>query len=345
MIYFSTVSATLSQFHGYTLALFFAPLLIYSSLKQSSLIYYLSLGLFLLVQENTSLVAFFFGLYLLLNPKTRQRGYYTFFLALAYFALVIQWVTPSLSPYHSYLFGSIYGNVLGNSIPQIIAGSIKHPLLFLTSIFTPPNLIYLRNLLIGIFPFALLSPTMLLVALSSLAQNLLSSSLGLKTQQMHYESGAVAFLFYAMILGLAYFLRRTKSAKSSHRVWIALVLIIVSTLVSYKKLTSPRFNSLDLYSSLDQEMDDFQALIPQHASVATQDYLSAQLSNRTRLYQYPVYHDRVEYLLLSKGEAVWPLTVAQQQEYLSVLSTDPAYRVVKESDRFILYQLIPNARP
>lgn len=344
LLYFATVSAVLSQFHAYSLSLFFAPLLLLASHYKNQLFYYGSLIAFLLVQENTSLVATFFGIYLALAPATRKRGLHTILLSSLYFALSIYYVIPFFSPYHFYLFSGIYGSALGGNIHQMVINTLHNPSLFVQSVFTMSNLTYARNLLLPIIPFALGAPLILLVASSSLAQNILSSSLGLKTQQMHYESGAVAFLFYGLILGLSFFLTKTTLGKFKHAAFTCLLIILTITTVSYKKFTSPRFNptllTLNLYGDKNREMDSLITQIPDSASVSTQDYLSAQLAGRSRLYQFPVYADQVEYLLLSKGDAVWPLTPEEHAAKLNKIYTDPAYQIVGETTHFVLFSRV-----
>lgn len=336
--YFATVSSVLSQFHAYTLTLFFGPLLLLATRAKSPIYYWLSLMLFLLVQENTSLVAAFFGGYLMLSLPTRRRGALTLLISITYFILTIYFVIPLLSPYRFYLFSGIYGSPLGGSIQEIIRNTLRDPILFVRSVLTPVNLVYLRNLLLAIIPFALLSPVMLLVAFSSLAQNILSSSLGLKTQQMHYESGSVAFLFYALILGMSFFLTATRIGKSRYGIYICLVMLLVTVGASYKRFTSPRLNptllTISLYSERDKEMDSLIRLIPDTASVSTQDYLSGHLASRVELYQFPIYADRVDYLLLSKGDATWPLTPEEHGNRL--ISLRSSHEIVDENSGFIL---------
>lgn len=346
LIYFATISATLSQFHAYTLALFFAPILILASTQKNNVYYYLSLAMFLLVQENTSLVALFFGLYLIIRNESRKKGIVTVLTSLLYFTLTIYYIIPSLSPYHFYLFSGIYGSNLGGNISEMIKNSFLDPKRLFQTIFTKANIDYIRNLLVGILPFSLLSPLVLLVAFSSLAQNILSSSLGLKTQLMHYESGAVAFLFYALILGINYFLTQTKIGKTKYSFIACISVVIIMTSYSYKIFTSHRFNptllSLNLYNQKDSEMDELINMIPVEASVSTQDYLSAQLSNREGLYQFPVYIDQVDYVLISKSEATWPLTVEEQQAFLSKLRTSQSHTVIKETTNFVLFGQSPH---
>ena len=155
---------------------------------------------------------------------------------------------------------------------------------------------------------------------------------------MHYESGSVAFLFYALILGMSFFLTATRIGKSRYGIYICLVMLLVTVGASYKRFTSPRLNptllTISLYSERDKEMDSLIRLIPDTASVSTQDYLSGHLASRVELYQFPIYADRVDYLLLSKGDATWPLTPEEHGNRL--ISLRSSHEIVDENSGFIL---------
>src|SRR5690606_22551678 len=144
-------------------------------------------------------IAAVYGLYLLFDKKTRIRGLVTAIISGVYFYAVLQKIIPSLSPYGHYLFGSIYGTPLGASIGEIMLGAIRNPRLFMEVLMTLDNLTYVRDLLLPVFPFVLFSPMTLGVAASALAQNLLSLSSNLKLHILHYESGAVPFIYASTV--------------------------------------------------------------------------------------------------------------------------------------------------
>lgn len=338
LLYFATVSAVLSQFHAYTLSLLFGPVLLLTSRIRSNLLFGIALALFLMVQENSALIAFFFGLYLMVNRDSRFRGLFTAIISAMYFFVVIQVIIPAFSPYHFYLFSGIYGSPLGGNIPSIIKTTITNPLLFLQTLFTTANISYLGKLLLGIFPFALFAPTTVAIGFSALAQNLLSSSAGLKTQEMHYESGSVAILFYAAMLGYSWISTKKIFSNQLSRTTLIILLILI-TGISYKRYTSYRLNPsllrISLFRNIDAKMDQLLAQVPDQASISTQDYLSAQLSSRKQLYQFPVYADQAEYVLLTKTDQVWPLTIDSHQAYLTKLRS--SHSIVAENDSFVLF--------
>jgi len=288
--------------------------------------------MFWLVQENTALIAGFYCLYLIFNKNTRKRGFIGTALSFGYFYLVVNVLIPRVSPYGFYLFSGIYGSPLGGSIGQIFISSLLNPLLFLKTLFSPTNIVYLRDLLMPL-PVALLSPLTLLSALVALAQNLLSSSSLLKTHLLHYESGFVPFAYLAAILGASKIMVHRKL------LYLGLLVMALSVSFGYKLFTPLKLNpSLILYESKNfknDEIDKLTSQIPQSSSVSTQDYLSAKLASRPRLYMFPVYADQVDYVLIAKTSDVWPLKVEEQNMYLAKLKTTRP--VIRETPKFILF--------
>lgn len=340
LTYFALVSAVLSEFHAFTLSIFFGLLLIYSNEQSNNKIYYLSMMLLLSVQENVALTVFFFGIYLILTRKTRKRGLITAITSLVYFFLTIKILIPYLSNYHGYIFESIYGNQLGNSIFSIFINSIKNPLLLFKTIFTNQNINYLFKILLPIFPFFIFAPLISLVGVSALSANLLSTDLLLKSTVMHYEALSIPFLIYAVILGTSNFFKISKNILKKNTPWMAGILLILFTYIGYKKLTSPKFNYhlilQSVYTQTDKELDDIIKLIPENAPVSTQDYISGSLSNRQNLYLFPVYYYQVKYLLLGKNQNYWPLSEKEQLTLINEIKNNKGYVVDKETDNFIL---------
>lgn len=344
LLHLSVISAALSQFHAYSLAIFFGLLLVYLT-QSRPLLFYSSLALFLMVQENTPLIAAFYGLYLLLFlPKWQWRGVCTFAVSLLYFILVINWAIPALSYYNSYLFGSIYGSRLGNSLGEIFFTSLTNPLLLFQVLLTPLNLRYLFDLLFSTLPFSLFSPATLAVALLALAQNLLSSEGSLKTHALHYESGAVPFLYLSLILGIRFLTTRLSSIPPRLFQLVLTLLILVLALVGYRQHVytrlNPRLLFTNYYQAANSAADELITLIPSGASVSTQNYLSAHLFDRPVLYQFPVLADEVDYLLLAKNAPTWPLEHDKQQEYLSQFRSSQSHRVEAENQYFVLFRRV-----
>lgn len=336
LTYFTLISAVLSEFHAVTLSIFFGLLLINFHETNKPIHYFICLLLFLFVQENTGIVTFFFGLYLLLSSKTFKKGLLTSSISLIYFLLVIKIFIPTLSNYHGYIFESIYGNPLGTTFASIIINSIKNPVLFIQSILTSQNITYLSKLFLPIFPFFIFSPLITLVGISGLTANLLSTDFILKSTSMHYEALSVPFFIYAVILGIN---------KVNKNVTVVIgVILIIFTYLGYKNFTSLKLNYhlvlTSIYTPIDQELDDLIKSIPENASVSTQDYISGHLSNRQQLYLFPVYYHQVKYLLLGINQNFWPLTEKEQFTYINELKSNSNFKIISETKNYILFEKI-----
>jgi uncharacterized membrane protein len=248
-------------------------------------------------------------------------------------------IIPFFSPEHRYLFDNAYGSPLGNSYLEIISASLRDPRRAFETILAPSNLEYLVKIMLPTLPFALFAPVASISALVVLAPNLLSSAEILKSLSMHYEAAVLPLVYLATILGIQSTRRLFPHFFTS---WLIGILILVPIVIQYKWLTSQRFSprciwACGMYTPRDQEIDTLLSRISPEASVATQDYLSVHLSNRPRLYLFPVAYQSVDYLALSTGDAAWPLESGKQQAYIRALRTDPAYHIVYESAHYILF--------
>lgn len=327
-LYFPVVNSVLSEFHAYTLAIPLGLLLIYVT-NSAGWLYWTVLITYLSVQENTPMIASIYGLYLLFNKETRSRGLRTFLISALYFFFVVSYLIPMLNPKGHYIFSGIYGSPLGGSIGAIALNSVLHPVLFFQTLLSSDNLTYLRDLLLPVLPFVLMSPLTLLIGIMALGQNLLSSSTHLKLHILHYESGFIPLAYSAAISGLAA-IRLNKL--------VALTVITIMSFVGYRLFTSHRLNptlmQTNLYTTFNQNADELLVLIPPTASVSTQDYLSGHLASRARLYQFPVYADHADYLLLTKTDRVWPLTLSIQNDVLTKLRK--SHDLISENESFLL---------
>ena len=339
------ITAVLSEFHAYPLTVLFSALLIWGSQSKKMSWYYLWLGLLLLVQENAAIPALFFGFYLILNQKTRVRGVITAGVSIFCLLFITKLLIPQLSPLKSYMFETAYGSPLGGSYLEMITNSIRHPLLPFTVILSKANLIYLGKVFLPTLPLAFLAPGALLMSVMTLAPNLISSAGILKSQAMHYEAVGVPYSYFALILGVSNLFKFIKPNQKRWADFVVLFLILGAVLTQYKLLTGAKFSpqcvwSCRFYSALDSEKDQIIAAVPPGVSVSTQDYLSGHLSGREGLYLFPVYFDLADYVVISKGQEIWPLTSEDQTKYFSLLSQSPKHQVKLETDHFIIFQKI-----
>jgi uncharacterized membrane protein len=345
LLHLALISASLSEFHAYPLTVLFSSLLIWFSYRKSNTLFYFSLLLLLLVQENASIPTFFFGLYLMLDKSNRIRGLITSVVGLVYLLVSTKLIIPMFSPTGAYLFETAYGSPLGWSYLEMIKNTLLHPQLFITTIFSVDNLVYLGKIILPVIPFALFAPYALIAGILTLTPNLISSASILKTLSMHYEAVSVPYLYYALILGILFTINHLKIKKEILVVAISII-IVVATTIQYKLITSARFSptcvwSCRFYSELDAEKDQVIASIPKDSSVSTQDYLSGHFSDRPGLYLFPVYFDRADYVVISNGEESWPLSKDDQLVYIAKLNDSQNHTISFETDHFIAFKKSP----
>lgn len=334
------VSASLSEFNAYPLSVLFSALLILTSYWGKSYWYYLSLLSLLMVQENAAIPVIFFGVYLALGRKNYFRGLLTIITSLTALLLVIKLIIPQISPYGKYLFENYYGTNLGSSFPQMIFNSVQNPQLLLTALINKENVLYLSKLLLPVIPIVLLSPLALITGSLSLLPNLISSSSILKSLSMYYEAASTPYIYYALILGCAYFLTLYRRIAG---VIILSLLIILPVTLQYKTLTNHIFSprciwSCQFYDQRDMEIDEMLSGVLEGSSVSTQDFLTGHLTNRRELYLFPVAYQEVEFLPLSKGDEIWPLEPEHHLRLLQELYNSPSHKVIFESEHYVLFK-------
>lgn len=345
LLHISLISAALSEFHAYPLTVLFSTLLIWFSQHKNNVPYYLSLALLLLVQENAGIPVFFFGLYLFTSKNAHLRGLITTIAGITYLLVITKLVIPLFSPTGAYLFETAYGSALGGSYLDMIKNTITRPQLFVNTIFSAANINYLGKIILPSLPLALFAPLALLTSILTLTPNLISSASILKSLFMHYEAVSVPYLYYALILGILFIIEHIR-IKKYILIPILTMIIMATTAIQYKFITSVRFSptcvwSCRFYTALDAEKDQVIAIIPPTATVSTQDYLSGHLADRRGLYLFPIYYDLVDYVVISKGDESWPLSLDDHLGYLTSLSDSKTHSVTLETEHFIVFQKNP----
>jgi len=181
--------------------------------------------------------------------------------------------------------------------------------------------------------FSFLSPLYFLLSLWGVLPNLLSSNTSLKLLLMHYDILAIPFIYIAALKGVK-IIKRKKS--------LAGVVLIASI------LTNALFSQYPIHKAFrirefpiipqDIIIDKLASLIPPSASVSTQDYISVNLIKRRRLYVFPVYYDKVDYILIAEKTHVWPLSNEEQKSYIEKINKNPDYKLFQKEGGYLLYK-------
>jgi uncharacterized membrane protein len=277
--------------------------------------------------------------------------------ALIYFSLITKWVMPALDFQHRPFQQMVRYRHLGTSLPNVVTNVLLHPQLLgqslLLNITGDPAYDYIKVelwlvLLLSGGAALLWRPWYLLMLAPVLAQKLLSNDFGLWGINAQYS------IEFAPLLALAV-AEATRQLRTpvARRRYLLLTLTLaalttVTTLYTRRSKWYSRENSNFLvrrhYRSPVRVAALHAALahVPAGAALSAQSNLAPWLTDRTKLYHFPVLRDaRYIALLQPPGESTWPLNAEQQTRQLARLRARPNIRVVYEDDQFILLERAP----
>jgi uncharacterized membrane protein len=273
---------TLDDFHPVSLA---CPLLLFA-------LWYLDedrLGAFgafavaaALTKEEIGLVVAALGLWYALSQRRFRFGGAIAVLGTAWTLVAIAVVIPAAGDDGSDFYGR-YDEVGGSPL-GILETALSDPVRLIEVAFDERGLEYLAELVLPLAALPLLSPGLLVVALPELAVNLLSSTVTQTSIHFHYTAGAVPGLVAASVLGAS----RLARTRPSLRVPLGAVAVagaLVATL-----LLGPIPDRLDKYErgEHDRVAADALEVIPHEDPVSATNTLGAHLSERRRVFSYPL---------------------------------------------------------
>ena len=180
---------------------------------------------------------------------------------------------------------AFYGRyeAVGGSPGGLAKTLVTDPLAVIEAVTERRDLVYLLELgapLAGLF---LLAPLVLIAALPELAANLLSSVSTQTSIRFHYTAPIVPFLFAAAILGAA-------ELRQARRAAVVLLAASVAGAVLIGPLRARELGP-DRLSSHDRVAAQAIALVPSSAAVSSTNGLGGHLSERRRVYSFPVVRD------------------------------------------------------
>jgi len=326
-------SAVYSEFHAYTLSIFFVSGFIYFiSTKPKHWTTIIFFILSLSIQENVSMTIFLYCLILsMFNKKNRTYYLILAITSIAYFFISTKIIIPHLSNYKSYIFEAVYGNKLGGSFYDMAQNSLKNPQLFIEVFFSKENIKYIGSLTRPAI-FSIFSPVLYIASVFSLLSSLISSSSLLKSQAMHYEALFVPFVYFA-------WLNTFKKISQKHGLFsIMLALLTLTSLIgSINKINTNLSNKFANIKPFDPQLEEIIPLVQANASLSTQDHLSVFFTNRSQLYLFPVYSTQSDYVLLSKKD-IWPLKEEEQSQEIKKLNK--THNLNYENTSYLLYKKI-----
>jgi uncharacterized membrane protein len=239
------------------------------------------------------------GLWYALRPSGRRAGLAVAAAGTAVSLLAVTVVVPHFAPGGGSPFEGRYRAVGGT--PQGIAETaVTDPGAIVGAATEGRDLGYLADLLLPLLGLPLLAPLAALTAAPELLLNLLSDTRTQTSIHFHYTSGAIPGLFVAAVLGAARLRRRFPWARRPEGRAVVASGLVAGVLLGplplwrHVPLGSDLATREHVVGSQAAAAESALRLIPPDAPVSATNTLGAHLSERERIFSFPVL-----------GEAEW----------------------------------------
>jgi hypothetical protein len=197
---------------------------------------------------------------------------------------------------------------VGGSPLGLVETAFTDPFAVLAAVAEGRDLLYLAELALPLAGLFLLAPLALVAALPELLANLLSSVSTQTSIRFHYTAPIAPFLIAGAVLGAARLARPSQAAAT----------LLAASVVGTIAIGPLRAGELvpDRRSAHDRVAAEALSLIPSDAAVSSTNGLGAHLSERRRIYSFPVVR-----------EAEWVVVDLKRASYLDRRS-DPSTTAV-----------------
>ena len=296
-------------------------------------------GLACLTKEQVGLTVAMLGLWFAVKHGRRRAGAVIAFAGAVTAVVATAVVVPRYAPGGGSPFAHRY-DAVGGSPAGMLKTAVTHPVRLLEAALEGRDLAYLKQLLLPLAGLPLLAPLLALSALPELALNTLSSTRTQTSIHFHYTAATIPGLVAASVLGMAIVRRWRPGAVPP------LVRLLVATTVVSGVLLGPvpAWRHVPFGETLgardhiatrhDRVVARALRLIPAAAPVSASNTLGAHLSERSRIFSFPVLEEARwvavdSYRPSYRDEAVAPERFARA---LARLRDDPSWKVVFDED-------------
>lgn len=315
------------DFHPESLAITFFLFAFYflSKEKYSPFLCFVILGA--MCKEDMNLIAAFFGLYILFFKKRKILGLILAVAGSFLFFFELQYLIPSFSTGESYLYFDRYA-YLGNNFSEIAKTLILRPFYVLKYILIPDKIIYVLCLTGAVGFLCFLSPSTLLLAAPSFAQNILSMYAGQYGFHSQYNSGIIPFLFISAIFGLKNLLKNKdekfikKWTKYASRI---IIFFIIVSILEFSLGFFPRYTFITQHVLYGHNL---LKQIPKNASVSASSNIYPHLAHRKNIWEFPKGIGSADYIIIETLDPIWPLEDKDYPPVLNKLWDEKQYKKV-----------------
>ena len=369
------LSASIADFNYLTFSvpiLFFA---FYFMRKENWIPYWILIALTLTIREELSLVVLFLGLYIFFFQKKRIIGIVTIVIGAISFALLIFVIFPAYVP-RDIFTGTFITVGQHEGIKGIIKTLFTNPAIIFEHLFTSSSGYYLFQIFSHTAFLSFLSPSAFLISIPEFFKNLLADAPHFRLMWNHYQLLIQPGLFLSTVFAIKKILNRCSNKRS---IIILLCLILLfSAFLSNSLFSATPIKTIGISTSKDGikfeyrfiwwEFTNFKccfdytinnkkfdyyrdqinstnqaiSLIPDNASVSSQDQFVSHLSRRSELYLFPIYYDKVDYILVMEKKMGMFSTgyVSQelQDKYISKLRNDGNHKIIFNENGLLLFK-------
>ena len=262
-----------------------------------------------LCKEEISLLVAMVGLYLILRRRCYKLGLATILLSVMWFLLAMQVVLPYFNAGGKSAHLGRYG-YLGSSLPDMVVNVLRQPGLLWGTLRDPLRLAYLWRIPLSVGYLSLLAPEVLLLALPTVAINVLSMFPSMYALDfVHYSIPLVPFVVIAAVHGFERLLAlANRLLVHVDRRFLLFVmsgyLLFASLFYHHTFGHTPLASAFHWPQITEHHRVGHELLreIPVDAAVSAQMSLNPHLSQRRRVFVFPEFK-QADYVVLDVSSA------------------------------------------
>ncbi len=320
--------------------------------------FFVSLFTLLLVKEDVALIGVTVGLFILIFKRDKILGAITFGISSAYFLSLYLIAFPALRqtitgrvPEWGTVITNFYSH-LGSNLPEIAWNIISNPLSTISLLVSPENVFYIFKLFAPIGFVSLLSPQIVLIATPAFLETMLSNINFMHNPAVRYSHPIVPIIFISSVYGILYLKHKLK-LDNRKVIAICIIVLILSSIASVILWKKNKDNEYIYDKMLNQThaqiaWEEVFPLIPENASIATQEHLLYALANRENISRvtgefwakrgWPLYE--YDYILLDTSDwhYAFPASLADLINYKARLEAYGSYNIIFNRDGYTLYK-------
>ena len=345
LVYPATQWMTLSEFHPVALATPLLLLAIRALDDDRPALFAGAAVAAALTKEHVALAVAGLGVWYVVARGRRRAGAAIAVAGIAWTVVAVALVVPRFNEGGESDFYGRYRHI-GGSPAGIFETALTDPIAVVRAITEGRDVAFVAELLLPLLALPLLAPLALLPALPELALDLLSATRTQTSIHFHYAATVVPALFAAGVFGSARLVR----ARPAFLRWTGPAVVIGALVGNYALGPAPVWAALPGGSSLqasawrvrdhDRVARRALALIPGEAPVSASNSLGAHLSERRRIFSFPVLRE-AEWLAVDAAAPSYRDKVPAPDEFARALARirrDPAWRLVFSDDGISVFR-------